>query len=100
MRCLDRTLQLLIGQVQERFERPPGLTLIVEEQRARKAELPVLFRAAWITLTLSESRPPDPAKMATVGAMVAGAYALVGALLTQWLPEPPRATQPGDDAQR
>jgi MFS family permease len=56
--------------------------------------------AAWITLTLSESRPPDPAKMATVGAMVAGAYALVGALLTQWLPEPPRATQPGDAAKR
>jgi hypothetical protein len=44
--------------------------------------------AAWITITLSESRPPDPAKMATVGAMVAGTYVLVGALLTQWLPEP------------
>jgi MFS family permease len=44
--------------------------------------------AAWITITLSESRPPDPAKMAVVGAMVAGTYVLVGALLTQWLPEP------------
>src|SRR4030095_13826628 len=44
--------------------------------------------AAWLTLTFSESRPPDPAKMAVVGAMVAGAYALVGAALTQWLPEP------------
>jgi MFS family permease len=44
--------------------------------------------AAWITITLSESRPPDPGKMATVGAMVAGAYVLIGALLTQWLPEP------------
>ena len=44
--------------------------------------------AAWLTITLSESRPPDPAKMAVVGAMVAGAYALVGAALTQWLPEP------------
>jgi MFS family permease len=44
--------------------------------------------AAWLTITLSESRPPDPAKMATVGAMVAGAYVLVGTLLTQWLPEP------------
>ena len=44
--------------------------------------------AAWITITLSESRPPDPAKMATVGAMVAGTYVLIGALLTQWLPEP------------
>jgi MFS family permease len=44
--------------------------------------------AAWITITLSESRPPDPGKMATVGAMVAGTYVLIGALLTQWLPEP------------
>ena len=35
--------------------------------------------AAWFTITLSESRPPDPAKMAVVGAMVAGVYALVGA---------------------
>jgi hypothetical protein len=44
--------------------------------------------AAWFTITLSESRPPDPAKMAVVGAMVAGAYALLGTVLTQWLPEP------------
>ena len=50
--------------------------------------------AAWLTITLSESRPPDPAKMAMVGAMVAGGYALMGALLTQWLPEPTRATEP------
>ena len=44
--------------------------------------------AAWFTLTFSESRPPDPAKIAMVGAIVAGLYALVGALATQWLPEP------------
>ena len=44
--------------------------------------------AAWITLTLSASDKPDPARMALVGACVAGAYALVGALLTQFLPEP------------
>lgn len=44
--------------------------------------------AAWITITLSESRPPDPAKMAVVSACVAGAYALIGAVLTHWLPEP------------
>jgi MFS family permease len=44
--------------------------------------------AAWFTITFSESRPPDPAKMAMVGAAVAGTYALVGAILTQWLPEP------------
>jgi hypothetical protein len=49
--------------------------------------------AAWLTITLSESRPPDPAKMAVVGAMVAGAYALVGTMLTQWLPEPKGTTE-------
>ncbi len=44
--------------------------------------------AAWLTITFSESRPPDPSKIAIVGACVAGAYALIGALLTHWLPEP------------
>ncbi|MFZ4768190.1 MAG: MFS transporter, partial [Roseimicrobium sp.] len=44
--------------------------------------------AAWITITLSESVPPNPAKIAVVGACVAGAYALVGAVLTWLLPEP------------
>ena len=44
--------------------------------------------AAWITITLSASTPPSPAKIAVVGACVAGAYALIGAILTQWLPEP------------
>jgi len=44
--------------------------------------------AAWITLTLSASEKPDPARMAIVGACVAGAYVLIGALLTQFLPEP------------
>lgn len=34
------------------FREAEGLTLIVEEHQARKAELPVLFRAAWITLTV------------------------------------------------
>ena len=46
----------------------------------------------WLTITLSESRPPDPAKMAVVGAVVAGVYALAGTLLTQWLPEPTSTT--------
>jgi len=45
--------------------------------------------AAWITLTLSASDKPDPARMALVGAGVAGSYALVGAILTRFLPEPP-----------
>lgn len=44
--------------------------------------------AAWMTITLSASTPPNPAKIAVVGACVAGAYALIGAILTQWLPEP------------
>ncbi|MBI5768354.1 MAG: MFS transporter [Verrucomicrobia bacterium] len=44
--------------------------------------------AAWFTLTLSASDKPDPARVAIAGACVAGAYALVGAVLTQFLPEP------------
>jgi uncharacterized protein len=31
---------------------PEGITVIVEEARARGANLPVLFRAAWITLNV------------------------------------------------
>lgn len=44
--------------------------------------------AAWITITLSESVPPEPGKFAWMGAIVAGAFLLVGAILTRWLPEP------------
>ena len=44
--------------------------------------------AAWLTITFSESVPPSPAKIAVTAAMVAGGFALVGALLTKWLPEP------------
>jgi hypothetical protein len=44
--------------------------------------------AAWLTLTLSAATPPDPVRIALVGAGVAGAYALVGVILTHWLPEP------------
>jgi MFS family permease len=44
--------------------------------------------AAWLTLTLSASTPPSPAKIAFVGACVAGCYALVGAVLSFLLPEP------------
>ena len=50
--------------------------------------------AAFITITLSESKPPDPAKIAVMGAIVAGAYALVGAILIHWLPEPKKETLP------
>jgi hypothetical protein len=34
------------------FRESEGLTLIVEERQAAEANLPVLFRAAWITLTV------------------------------------------------
>jgi MFS family permease len=44
--------------------------------------------AAWLTLTFSAATPPDPAKIAIVGACVAGAYILLGVILTHWLPEP------------
>jgi MFS family permease len=44
--------------------------------------------AAWLTLTFSAATPPDPVRIALVGAVVAGLYALCGAILTQWLPEP------------
>jgi uncharacterized protein len=34
------------------FRESEGLTLIVEEPQAKDAGLPILFRAAWITLTV------------------------------------------------
>jgi len=48
--------------------------------------------AAWLTLTFSAATPPDPVRIALAGAAVAGTYALVGAILTHWLPEPDAAT--------
>lgn len=52
--------------------------------------------AAWLTLTFSDTIPippatvaaPDPSKIALVGAYVAGGYALTGAILSFFLPEP------------
>ncbi len=44
--------------------------------------------AAWFTLTLSASTPPNPGKLALMAALVAGTFALVGAIFTHWLPEP------------
>jgi MFS family permease len=44
--------------------------------------------AAWLTLTFSTADPPQPGKIALVGAIVAGSYALVGVLLSFILPEP------------
>ncbi len=54
--------------------------------------------AAWFTITLSESNPPSAAKMAVMAAVVAGVYALIGAVLTQWLPEPVHESEGTDDA--
>ncbi len=34
------------------FREAEGVTLVIEEEAARKANLPVLFSAAWITLTV------------------------------------------------
>jgi len=34
------------------FREAEGLTVIIEEQHARRLGLPVLFRSAWLTLTL------------------------------------------------
>jgi hypothetical protein len=44
--------------------------------------------AAWLTLTLSDASPPDPSKIAMVGAFVAGGYAVLGGILSFMLPEP------------
>jgi sugar phosphate permease len=44
--------------------------------------------AAFLTLTFAESKPPDPGKIAYVGAIVAGCYCLIGIILTFLLPEP------------
>jgi len=50
--------------------------------------------AAFITLTLATvGGRPDPARMAMMGAVVAGAYVLIGAILTFWLPEPAEETE-------
>ena len=44
--------------------------------------------AAWFTFTFSASMPPSPAKIALTAAIVAFSFAIVGTLLTHWLPEP------------
>jgi hypothetical protein len=44
--------------------------------------------AAWLTLTFSASTPPSPAKIAIVGAIVAGIYCFLGVLLSFWLKQP------------
>lgn len=48
--------------------------------------------AAWLTLTFSAAIPPDPGKIALVGAVVAGLYCLVGAMLSFIMIEPESET--------
>ena len=55
--------------------------------------------AAWFTITLSEAKPPSPEKIAIMGAVVAGTYALIGAILTHWLPEPKHEVEADGDLQ-
>jgi len=44
--------------------------------------------AAWFTLTFAAATPPSPGRIALTAAVVAGIFALVGAVFTQSLPEP------------
>jgi hypothetical protein len=58
--------------------------------------------AAWITLTLGavpRGSTNGPAKLAMMGAIVAGSYALIGTLLTFFLPEPRHGEFDEDHAQ-
>jgi hypothetical protein len=54
------------------FREPEDTTLVVEEPRARAAGLPILFRAAWLTLGVHSD-------LAAVGLSAAVASALAGA---------------------
>jgi len=50
--------------------------------------------AAWFTFTLAATKPPNPSKIALTAALVAGGFALFGAVLTHLLAEPePTASQ-------
>ncbi|MBL0173554.1 MAG: ACT domain-containing protein [Gemmatimonadaceae bacterium] len=50
--CVPRHTDLQSLEPLATFHEEEGLTLIIEEQRALKANLPVVFRAAWITLSV------------------------------------------------
>lgn len=52
--------------------------------------------AAWLTLTFAASSPPDPAKIAMVGAIVAGCYCFVGVVCSFFLTEPTAAMDAGE----
>jgi len=51
------------------FREAEGLTLIVEEQQAQDAGLPILFRAAWITLTVHSDLQAVGLTAAVAGAL-------------------------------
>ena len=44
--------------------------------------------AAFLTITFSASKPPDPGRIALAGAAIAGGYAFLGLILSWMLPEP------------
>jgi MFS family permease len=48
--------------------------------------------AAWLTITFAQSTPPNAARIAATAAIVAGGYAVVGLLLSFFLPEPKGGT--------
>ena len=53
--------------------------------------------AAWLTLTFAAASPPDPAKIAAVGAVVAGGYCFVGLVCSFLLTEPPQDQDLSED---
>ncbi|WP_316412368.1 ACT domain-containing protein [Mesoterricola silvestris] len=53
------------------FREKEGLTLIVEERQALAAGLPILFRAAWITLTVTSDLQAVGLTAAVAGALTA-----------------------------
>ena len=77
-RRVDRVAIQFLGQLH-----PAGLSPYTCAARARASRRTsaggvIGTGAAWLTLPFSASTPPAPRKIAVVGAIVAGAYALIG----------------------
>ena len=51
------------------FRETEGVTLVVEEQRAQRAGIPVLFRASWLTLTVHSDLQAVGRTAAVAGAL-------------------------------
>ena len=50
--CLPHDADIRAFEPLATFRENEGLTVVVEERAAQQAHLPILFRAAWITLTV------------------------------------------------